>query len=188
MGISISPAKKLVTFSGSENGQPSFLLASSFFALGFLSSPHFCDTRESPLYMAGSSLKGFFLYHRSGFHFPQPCSSWFSQSGFAGGPSTVRRCVWKAPPLSIWQATWVHATRPARQPKVFRRGSITEPQSSYPGKMKVKGHHPTPRSDSLHPTPHLTPPHPTPKRPTPPHPTTKRPKLQGSLKIHFATI
>ena len=47
--------------------------------------PHSCDTRDYPLYVAG--LCPFFLYHRSGFRFPQP---WFkvlrfSASETAGG-------------------------------------------------------------------------------------------------------
>ena len=41
--------------------------------------PHFCDTRESPLYMGGVVFgKPFLLYHRSGFHFPQPCCEFAS--------------------------------------------------------------------------------------------------------------
>ena len=40
-------------------------------------SNHFCDTRESPpLYGENSRWAALFVtYHRSGFHFPQPCST-----------------------------------------------------------------------------------------------------------------
>ena len=41
---------------------------------------HFCDTRESPpVYGILVFGKPFWLYHRSGFHFPKPCYTFFGR-------------------------------------------------------------------------------------------------------------
>ena len=64
---------------------------------------HFCDTRESPaLYGVLVFGKPFLLYHRSGFHFPQPCLAVFFPAGEAAVLGAQQRVELNGQRVAFW--------------------------------------------------------------------------------------